>query len=342
MEGKGGEGAMTRLRGWVAGRRVGCRVGKDVAAAGTVVLLIMAGCGSRLPDSRDSSSGATSPATASDAPAPGLTASSCDPDFRPTSTTMLIDPSGSRSKQFRLLDHIVKLIDCTPPTNPDGTRATIRYAFYSLTYPAVSQALVAAAHRGVSVQVLMNSHGDRSAAWVGLVRGLGSDATADSFALTCWQGCLPPRTAALPDGPTAWFSAVAASARSRTVVLTDQSRAGGSPIVSWSWDFGDGTHADGPGPHRKTYAFEGIFDSALTVRDSAGATHRTSGRVTVPDELEPRYPALHAKVFLSSTVGTTASRWVSAYGSGNPTYAQARQGFNNLTVAVGDTQVYAA
>jgi hypothetical protein len=257
---------------------------------------------------------------------------------------MFNDPSGSRSERFRLLDHIVKLIDCTPPTNPDGTRATIKYTFYSVTYRPVSEALVAAARRGVSVQVLMNSHADRSPTWRHLVEELGSDQTADSFAATCWQGCLRPRSPAVPDGPTGWFTAEAVSAVSRTVVFTDRSRAGRNPIVSWSWDFGDGTHADGSGPHRKTYASEGIFPTSLTVRDSSGAMHRTLGQVTVPDELEPPYPALHAKVFLSSTVGTgpTASRWVSAYGSGNPTYAQAREGFNNLNVSVGDTQVYAA
>lgn len=267
---------------------------------------------------------------------------SCDPDFRPTSTTLFNDPAGKRSAQYRLLTRLVTMIDCTPPVNPDGTPASITISFYSITYAPVRKALVAAARRGVAVRVVTNSHSDRFQAWRDLVRALGSDTGARSFAVTCWQGCLAPREPPQPDGPTAWFTARAASADSRTVAFTDHSRPGVRPITSWSWDFGDGTRATGRGPHRKTYRSQAIFATSLTVRDAAGVIHRTIGNVTVPDSLEPLYPALHAKLVLFSTVGTgrAAQRWVSVYGSGNPTHAQAREGFNNLNVVVGDPELY--
>lgn len=257
---------------------------------------------------------------------------------------MFNDPTGSRSAQFRLQNHLVSLINCTPSTNPDGTRASIKLTFYSLTIGRVRRALAAAARRGVSVQVLTNSHADTFHAWIDLVDDLGSNSLADSFAVTCWQGCLRPRQPPAPGAPTAWFSAHTTSADSRTAVLTDLSRPGNAPITSWVWDFGDGTYAQGPGPHRKTYAADGIYSTSLTVRDRLGATHRMSGNVTIPDALEPMYPGQHTKIFLSSTVaaGGGVARWVSAYGSGNPTYAQAREGFNNLNVSVGDRELYRA
>lgn len=270
--------------------------------------------------------------------------SSCDPAFRPTSTTLFNDPSGSKSAQFRLLTHLVKLVDCTPPTNLDGSQASIKVSFYSLTYAPLRRALVAAAQRGVAVQALANSHADRFQAWSDLVEELGSDTRASSFAVTCWQGCLTPRQPPVPGGPTAWFSAHAASEDSRITVFADRSRAGAVSIASWSWDFGDGTYATGPGPHVKVYRNEGFYSTSLAVRDSLGVTHSVSGNVTIPDSLEPMYPSLHSKVFLFSTVGTgrAAQRWVSAYGSGNPTYHQARAGFNNLNVSVGDRGLYRA
>ena len=54
------------------------------------------------------------------------------------------------------------------------------------------------------------------------------------------------------------------------------------------------------------------------------------------------YPSLHSKIYLFSQVGTGANarHWVSAYSSGNPTYQQARKGFNNLNIAVGDKAMF--
>ncbi len=267
---------------------------------------------------------------------------SCNPDFTPTTRTLFNDPSGSEAKQYQMLRYLIQMIDCTPPVNPDGTQASIRFSFYSLTYAPVQAALTAAARRGVSVQALTNSHSDKYAAWRELNRTLGANSSATNFATTCWQGCLTARPGPVPGGPTAWYHADATTLTSRTVVFSDQSIRGTQPIVRWRWDFGDGTRAEGPGPHTKTYAADGTYKTSLTVTDAAGVTHTTRGDRTLPDNLEPMYPSLHSKLYLFSTVGTgrQSRQWISAYSSGNPTYQQARKGFNNLNVAVGDRTLY--
>ena len=266
----------------------------------------------------------------------------CDPAFVADTRTMFNDPSGTDAQQYQMLRHLIKMIDCTPPLNPDGTKASIKFSFYSLTYAPVQAALTAAAQRGVSVQALTNSQADKYAAYKELNRTLGSNTDAVNFATTCWQGCLTPRPAPVPGGPTAWYNADATTLTSNTVVFTNRSIPGATPIVSWRYDFGDGTGASGPGPHTKTYKRPGLYRTSLTVTDAAGLSHRTTGEKTLPDNLEPMYPSLHSKIYLFSTVGSGANArtWVSGYSSGNPTYQQSRKGFNNLNIAVGDKALY--
>jgi PKD repeat protein len=266
----------------------------------------------------------------------------CNQSFAPTTRTMFNDPSGSQAKQYQMLRYLIDMIDCTPPLNPDGTQATIKFSFYSLSYAPVQAALSAAAQRGVSVQAITNSHSDKYGSWQELAKDLGSDTYAANFATTCWAGCLTPRAAPPPGSPTAWFAAEATTLTSNTVVFSDRSIPGAQPIVSWRYAFGDGTFADGPGPHTKTYKTAGTYRTSLTVTDAAGVTHTTTGDKTLPDNLEPMYPSLHSKIYLFSTIGTGQNQrqWVSGYSSGNPTYYQSRKGFNNLNIAVGDKALY--
>ncbi len=266
----------------------------------------------------------------------------CNPAFAPDTRTMFNDPSGSEAKQYQMLRYLIDMIDCTPALNPDGSQASIKFSFYSLTYAPVQAALTAAAQRGVSVQALTNSHSDKYSSWRELSRTLGVDTNVANFATTCWQGCLTPRTPATPGGPTAWYAADATTLTSNTVVFTDRSRPGLQPIAAWHYDFGDGTAAEGPGPHTKTYSVPGTYKTSLTVTDALGVTHTTTGEKTLPDNMEPMYPSLHSKVYLFSTVGQGANtrQWVSAYSSGNPTYQQSRKGFNNLNIAVGDKPLH--
>ena len=188
--------------------------------------------------------------------------------------------------------------------NPDGTQASIKFSFYSLTYAPVQAALTAAAQRGVSVQALTNSHSDKYSSWRELSRTLGADTNAINFATTCWQGCLTPRNPRHPG----WSHVLVRRRRHDPDLqhrhLQRQVAARGlQPIVAWRYDFGDGTFADGPGPHTKTYSVPGTYRTSLTVTDAAGLTHTTTGEKTLPDNMEPMYPSLHSKIYLFSTVG---------------------------------------
>ncbi len=268
----------------------------------------------------------------------------CIQDFSPKSRIMFNNPAGSPKKQYRMLRYLLKMIDCTPPKNPDGSRATIKFSFFSLSYAPVQAALSAAAERGVAVQAITNSHSDKYGSWQELAKDLGGDSTSSTFATTCWQGCLTPRKGPVEGGPTAWYAADSTTLTSKTVVFSDRSIPGDREIVSWKYTFGDGTSASGPGPHVKKYDKYGNYATKLTVTDSAGVKHTTYGNKTLPDNKEKEYPSLHAKIYLFSTVGTGAQqkRWVSAYSSGNPTYYQSRKGFNNINISVGDKPLYKA
>lgn len=269
-------------------------------------------------------------------------AKACSKTFTAKTSTLFNDPSGSASKQYKMLKYLISMIECTPTVNPDGSQATIKFSFYSLSYAPIQAALAAAAKRGVAVQALTNSHADKYPAWKSLVKKIGSNSKAKSFAATCWQGCLLPRTPPAAGAPTAWYSAQASSLTSRKVTFRDRSIAGAAKIVKWQWSFGDGHHATGKGPHVHTYRKYGTYSTSLKVTDEAGKTHTMRGSKTLPDDLEPEYPSLHSKVYLFSTVGTGSHsrQWVAAYSSGNPTYQQSRKGFNNLNVAVGDKKLY--
>jgi len=266
----------------------------------------------------------------------------CDAGFTAQTRTMFNNPAGSNAAQFQMLRYLIDMIDCTPPANPDGTQATIKFSVYSMSYPPVQAALTRAAQRGVSVQGLTNSHADKYPAWRELAESLGPDTYATNFASTCWAGCLTPRSGPPAGAPTAWYSAEATTLTNKTVVFTDRSFPGTNPIVGWRWDFGDGTFADGPGPHVKEYRDFNTYKTSLTVTDAAGVRHTMDGNKTLPDNQEPMYPSLHSKIYMFSTVGTGAAtrQWVSAYSSGNPTYYNSIKGFNNLNIAVGDKALY--
>lgn len=109
-----------------------------------------------------------------------------------------------------MLRHMVNLIDCVPARNDDGTQASIKFSFYSLTYAPIQSALGERCQARVSVQALTNSHADKYVAWKTLAKNLGGDTNTANFATTCWQGCITPRTPAPAGGPTAWYSADAA------------------------------------------------------------------------------------------------------------------------------------
>ena len=67
-----------------------------------------------------------------------------------------------------------------------------------------------------------------------------------------------------------------------TASFTDQSSDADGSVVSWNWNFGDGSNSTAQNPSN-TYAAGGTYTVALTVTDNKGATGSTSQAVTVTD-----------------------------------------------------------
>ena len=76
--------------------------------------------------------------------------------------------------------------------------------------------------------------------------------------------------------PTADFSAENTSGfPPLTVSFMDESEAGSSDIVSWSWDFGDGGQSTEENPQH-TYALPDTYTVSLTVTDAYALTNTAS------------------------------------------------------------------
>lgn len=67
------------------------------------------------------------------------------------------------------------------------------------------------------------------------------------------------------------------------VTFTDASTPASAPIVSRSWDFGDGATSTALNPQH-VYAAPGTYDVRLTVTDSNGSSHTVSHTVTITQE----------------------------------------------------------
>ena len=81
-----------------------------------------------------------------------------------------------------------------------------------------------------------------------------------------------------PKGPTASFRW---DTNDFNATAQDASNQGDSAIVSWEWDFGDGTRVSGssPGPHRYTNA--SVYQANLVVRDANGKEGHAVAQVQV-------------------------------------------------------------
>jgi len=71
-----------------------------------------------------------------------------------------------------------------------------------------------------------------------------------------------------------------------TVQFTDRSSDPDGEIVSWEWDFGDGTTSTAQNPSHK-YSQAGTYTVTLRVRDDEGASDSAAKQVTVAGEKQP-------------------------------------------------------
>jgi PKD repeat protein len=115
-------------------------------------------------------------------------------------------------------------------------------------------------------------------------------ATSASYLVTLFvesnTGCTDSttHTISIEQSPVADFTVDTACFGS-TTTFTDNSTPNASSIITYSWDFGDGTpQMSGPGPHPHTYAVPGIYYATLHVVNSNFCEHDTMHVVTV---LEP-------------------------------------------------------
>ena len=82
------------------------------------------------------------------------------------------------------------------------------------------------------------------------------------------------------------------------------------------------------------------YGSWLASCDSGCLTPPAPAGIVFPDESEGEYPALHSKFFLISQAGRASN--IVGISSVNPTYEQAKVGFNNASVVVNDTTLFAS
>jgi phosphatidylserine/phosphatidylglycerophosphate/cardiolipin synthase-like enzyme len=101
----------------------------------------------------------------------------------PTTGPVFNDPTGTDAQQMAIMNKITKAIDGTP------RGATIRMAMFSFTIEAFADKLIAAYKRGVRVRLILDDHAVFPA-WERMVKALGRNPRASSFAVMCHGACL--------------------------------------------------------------------------------------------------------------------------------------------------------
>jgi PKD repeat protein len=167
-----------------------------------------------------------------------------------------------------------------------------------------------------------------------------------------WSGSYSGPVVGKPnDPPTASFTYSPSSPTTdETIQFTDQSTDPDGSIVSWSWDFGDGTTSTLQNPAYR-YLSGGTYTVTLTVTDNGGATDNTSQPIVVNQPPtasfvhSPEYPTTDNTIqFTDQSTdpdGTIAS-WSWDFGDGttstsqNPTHRYSSGGTYTVTLTVTD------
>ena len=109
---------------------------------------------------------------------------------------------------------------------------------------------------------------------------VSDNAGIDTGTLNSWTLNLTGLGEVLPQPPQAGFSY---SADGLNVNFTDDSRDANDDIVSWEWDFGDGSISTDTNPMHQ-FAAGGEYSVSLTVTDSEGNSDTTSQTVVVSSD----------------------------------------------------------
>ncbi|MEA3376524.1 MAG: S8 family serine peptidase [Chloroflexota bacterium] len=136
-----------------------------------------------------------------------------------------------------------------------------------------------------------------------------------------------------------------------TAYFTDQSTDSDGSIVSWAWDFGDGSTSTEQNPSH-TYAADGTYPVTLTVTDDDGATDTASQDVTVSSGEENQLPVASFTYTCtdlacdftdqSSDPDGSIVSWAWAFGDGstataqNPSHTYAADGTYTVALTVTD------
>jgi hypothetical protein len=102
--------------------------------------------------------------------------------YTPRTGAIFNDPTGTRTQQYAIFDHINRAIDSTP------SGSTIRMAVFSFAQTNMADRLIAAYRRGVHVQLIFDDHHVYSAE-TKLLKTFGGDPQARSFVVFCSGAC---------------------------------------------------------------------------------------------------------------------------------------------------------
>ena len=111
--------------------------------------------------------------------------------------------------------------------------------------------------------------------------------------------------------PTANFSAVPLESTTipLEVTFTDSSDPGGSSIISWDWDWGDGTaHGTTQNPTHN-YTSDGTYTVSLTVTNSGGSDSETKAAYITVDSSVPDIVAIDAGASGVDRSSLTSNEW---------------------------------
>lgn len=113
-------------------------------------------------------------------------------DYSPRNGTRFNDPTGSKADQLAITTQIERSIDAAPPGS------TIRIAHYSFDITRSADKLVAAHHRGVHVQMIVDQHNQIvTKQTTTMMELLGTRTDRKSFIVRCRASCMSNHASAM-------------------------------------------------------------------------------------------------------------------------------------------------